>query len=858
MGSLIGREIHPYRVEEQIGEGGMGAVYRATDVRLGREVALKVLSPHLHADARARARLLSEARAVAALDHPHVASVYDVGETPEGQLYLAMAYYHGETLAVRIERGPLDPDEAVALTVQMARGLAAAHRAGLVHRDVKPANVIVLPDGGPNGGPCAKVLDFGIAKRDDSDLTQAGESLGTALYMSPEQLRGEPVDARTDVWGLGAVLYEMLTGHRPFGGAYAAAIGYAVLHEEPVPLAERRDDLPDGLDAVVRQCLAKDPGQRTSSMDALIDGLETVRRGVAAPARPEAKARSARPRWRWAVAALVAVALAAGTVVGLWPSEAEAEPQRLVVLPFEAFGADAEALSDGLVETVTSKLSGLAPLRDWVRIAPASEVGPDMTPSQARETLGAELVVEGTVRTEGDRVRVTLSLVDVSGSEPNQLGSREVDDASGSAFALQDEAVLEVASLLRDTVDPRVDLDDAARQSLAAGGTDDPEANQLYLRGRGELRNQQGMADLTRTRALFEEAIALDETFALAHAGLAEAEWQTYRTTSAVVWADRAVASAQRALALDDGLADVHTALGVIYQGRGEYGLALGALDRALAIDPRHAEATRQLAKTYAAQGRSAEAEAAFRQAIALAPDHWLPYNSYGVFFLNESRLEDAVAQFRQGLEIHPANLTLLLNLGVAEWGAGDLPAAAQAFERVLRLAPDDALAAFNLAVVRFDLGEYQRSVEAGERAVALQPEDYRSRLKLAEARWWAPGQRARARSDYAEAIALARPHLAVGRTPSVLLPMAGGFAATGQLDSARAYLREAESLLDPESSDPALAFQLGVTYEVAGQREEALRWLGIAFERGHEREHAQRSPWLASLRSSPAYTSTP
>lgn len=832
----------------------MGVVYRAVDTRLGRAVALKFLAPRLHADARARDRLLQEARAVAALDHPHVASVYDVGETPEGRLYLAMAYYEGETLAERVARGPLDAAEAVGLALQVARGLAAAHRAGVVHRDVKPANVMVLPEGGPDGGPCAKLLDFGIARVDDAALTQAGESLGTALYMSPEQARGATADARSDVWGVGVVLYEVLAGRRPFDGAVPAAAAYAVLHEAPTPLAEVRDGLPPGLVAVVERCLAKDPAGRYPSMDALVEALAGVRQGRGvSPAAAPAEAASVAPSGlrRWAAGALAAVVAAVALVfawTALRPAEAVAEPQRLAVLPFSDLGGEAGPLSTGLVETVTAKLAQLAPLRAHVRVVPASEVEAGLTPSEARERFGATLVVEGTVQAEGGRVRVTLSLVDVGGDAPSTLGSREVDDASGSAFALQDAAVLQVADLLR------VEVGVETQQTLAAGGTDDPEANERYLRGRGELRDQQGAADLARARTLFEEALALDSTFALARAGLAEAEWQTYRTTADVAWADRALADAQRALALDDGLPEVHVVLGTIHEGRGEYGLALAALDRALALDPGHAEATRWLARVYAAQGRDAEAEATFRRAIRLAPDYWLPYNTFGSYHLRAGRAAEAADQFRQGLALAPDHLTLLYNLGVAASQADDVEAAEAAWERVTRLDPTHVRALGALLSTRFTLGDFEGAVAAGERAVAIQPDDYDLRLSLAEARRWAPGQRPRAAADYRAAIDLARDHLAVARTPEVLLRIGSAYAALGRADSARAYLDEVVAQLSPDDADVHDAYNLAVAYEIVGDRERALVWLRSALGRGYGRAKADRSPWLRDLRASGAY----
>ena len=854
-GAVIGSEpvAGRFRIEERLGGGGMGVVYRATDTKLGREVALKFLSPHLHSDPTARQRLLQEARAAGSLDHPHVAAVYDVGEADGGRLYVAMAYYEGETLEARIARGPLAADEAIGLALQIASGLDAAHRVGIVHRDVKPANVIVVPGGMPDGSPCAKMLDFGIAKVEDADLTQTGESLGTACYMSPEQFRGEPTDARSDVWGLGTSCTRCSrrdarsVARMPPPSAtpcctrphhhWRATTSQTAWMPSCCGASRRRQ----------RRATRRWQNWRRTSRACEAGRLRRRAREPPSALAPEAPAlqvaKAVSRLWRWVATGLAVVALALAWGA-LRPGAAEAKGQRLVVLPFRASGADAEPLAEGLVEAVTSKLGGLRPLRERVRVIPASEVEAGMTPSQAYEKLGATLVVEGSVSVEGDAVRVSLGLVEVGPDGAVQGETRQFDDARGSAFALQDMAALEVADLLR------VEIGAEAQAALASGGTDDPEANALYLRGRGVLRNQQSDADLERARSLFEDAIARDPGFALAHAALAEAQWQTYNRTFAIEWADRALASGQRALALDDGLAEVHVSMAIIYQGRQQFENALTSVGRALEIDPANAEAVRRQAKIYADMGDAPEAERAFKRAIALAPDLWRPRNSLGVFYLAEGRAADAAEQFRLGLELDPVNLSLFTNLGVASVISGDFEKAEESFAEVLRLNPEDADAAFNLVTARTFLGDYRGAVEAAKRAVALRPDDYEAHESLAEAQWLAPGQRDQARIELRTTLRLAREHLAVGRDPGVLKVMARVFALSGQRDSARVYLREIGERISPEAADVQDVYVVGVTHELAGQRAEALSWLRSALDRGFGSEQIKRSPWLRDLRA--------
>ena len=843
--ALIGRALGPYRVDARLGAGGMGVVYRAHDTRLGRPVAVKLLPATLARDAGAHARLLREARTVAALDHRHLASVYDVGETDDGRLFLAMAFYDGETLEDRLARAPLDAERATRLALQIADGLGAAHRAGIVHRDVKPANVMLVGDA---EAPSVRVLDFGIAATEDAALTQPGHSAGTALYMSPEQMRGEPADARSDVWALGAVLYEMLSGRRPFRGAYAAAIGYAVLHEDPPPL----DGVDPDLAVVVQRCLAKDPADRYASMDAVAEALRgEPDRPDGAPAHRPDGAPARRPTGRWlAVAAAVGVLALAALLA--WPRDGLADSRRLVVLPFRADGADARALAAGLVETTTGALTALPPLREHISVVPASEVPDAMTPTEAYEALGATLVVEGTVATEGEAVRVTLSVVEVGPDGATQAGTRSIGDASGSAFALQDAAALEVAHLLRITVG------EADRSALAAGDTDDPRANELYLRGRGVLRDQLSIDDLDRARGLFADAIEIDGAFALARAGLAMAEWETFRRTDDPVWARRALATAQRALDADASAVEPHVAQAVILRGQGEPARALRAIDRAIAIDPSSADAHRRRAKILADLGRTDEAERAFRRAVALAPDFWRTYNSLGFFYNDVGRPADAEAQLRLGLERSPANLSLLTNLGVSAWLRGDFEAAARASSEILRLDSLDELAAYNLSVNRLYLGDVSGAVRAARRAVRLQPDGIDMHHLLGKTLWWAPGGRDEARRAFARTVQLGRARLAVSRDPLTMVAMAEAFALRGRPDSARAWLGDAEALVTPDAVGVQDAFAIGTANEIAGDRADALAWIGRALAQGYGEAQLARSPWLTDLRQDPLTASLP
>ena len=841
---LVGRAVSHYRVDERLGGGGMGVVYRAHDLTLGRDVALKFLPPSLHRDAAAREQLLQEARAASALDHAHVASVYEVGEADDGRLFLAMAYYDGQTVEELVDAGPLPVGQAVDVALQAGAGLARAHRAGIVHRDVKPGNLIVTADG------VVKVLDFGIATA-EGDGAGTGETAGSAPYMSPEQAQGRPTDARTDVWGLGVTLYEMLTGRAPFSGAFTTAVLYAVLHTDPRPVEELRPDLPAPLGAVVARCLAKDPADRYPSVDALLDDLRPV---IAPPSAVPGGAgwiggmlRKGRLR---ALLAVVVPLLGAATVWGLWPSGPT--EQHLAVLPFTASGGDdaAEELADGLVETITGRLSQLEQFGNALWVIPASEVQPGMTLADARDQLGATLAVGGVVQVEDGRVRLLLTLSDAE--TQRQITTQQVDVDEGSALAIQDQAVLEIARMLE------VEVDTQARDALVAGGTDDAEANALYLRGQGVLRESQSVADVEEAVTLLRRAVERDGSFALAHAALGQALWEAYEQSGDTELADDAAAAVEQALALDERSALVLVAAAAIYAGRQEVQLALDTIDRALDVDPTNAEAARLRASVYQSQGRTTEAEREFQRAVSLRPGHWREYNALGVFYYQSGRTDDAIAAYRRALRFAPSNLKVLSNLAVAIWETGEIDEAARLFERVLDIDPDHEWAGPNLATLLFFKGEYARAAELYAPEQARRPDEPSNSTFLGDALYWAPGQRGRAAPMYQAALRAAREQARVSRSPEVVLALASSHARLGAEDSARAYLAELAAVREPADVDVDLALGVGETYEILGDRDRAVVWVGSALERGYGAVPFTRSPWFEGLRQDPRLSVPP
>ena len=440
-----GRVAGRYEILELVGRGGMGVVYKARDPVLGRLVALKFLPPHQADDAGALARLTAEARAASALDHPAIATVFEIGVAevaPGGsggrRPFIAMAFTAGETVADRIARGPVPVAEVVSWGAQIAEGLAAAHRAGIVHRDVKPANLLVA-DGGR-----VKILDFGVAKLSGVDLTREGARLGTVAYMSPEQASGRPVDPRTDLWSLGAVLYEALAGRRAFPGDADEVVLYGIRHDEPPPLATLRGDVPDALARLVRRCLAKDPDARPSGAHALLEELRALEEGRHVP-------------------------------------PAGGERPGLVVLPFVNLSPDPdnEYVSDGLTEEVIARLSRIRALRVISRTSAMRLKGSPKDLGTLGRELGVRYALEGSVRKSGDALRISSQLVDTRSDAT--VWAEVFEGTVSEVLRSQERVATAIAGALR------IELSPAEEREVGRRGIEDPAALDSYLRARHEM-----------------------------------------------------------------------------------------------------------------------------------------------------------------------------------------------------------------------------------------------------------------------------------------------------------------------------------------------------------------------------------
>ncbi len=659
---LTGRTLAHFQVTAPLGSGGMGIVYRAEDTRLKRTVALKVPRPEYRLDPSATERFLHEARTAAGLDHPNLCSVHEVGESEEGLPFLAMPLYPGETLKARLAReGPLPVGEAVEIAGKVALGLAAAHDAGVVHRDVKPGNVMLLPNG------AVKVLDFGLAKVQDLTLTGSRMQLGTVMYMAPEQIHGAAVDERTDLWALGVVLYEMITGHRPFESEQGVAVAHAVVHDEPVRPSALRREIPRSLDDLLFTLLRKEPPSRPRTARQVASELAAIQRG-----HPHTARRSVRQRWAAAtgwrrrtrravngplVAAVLVVAT--GTVLATrsrGPDTRTAPANAsIAVLPFVNLSTDSlqEYLGDGITDELTTLLSRVDGIRVAARTSSFHFKGRNADVREVGRALGVATVLQGTVSGDGPRIRITARLSDASsgGHLWSQVYERERNDVLG----IQDDIHRAIVSALR--------LPLAQPIASQPSSTRNPEAHELYLKGR-HFWNQRTEQALVRATDYFMQAVALDPEYAEAHSGLADVEIAPRAGRPAERFA-RAKVAAARALALDSALVETHlsTAWVKMWYDR-DWSGAERHLQRALELNPNHIWAHSWHAAYLAATQQVEESLAAIRRAHALDPLSHAHATYVGAHYLWLHREAEAVVYFRKALEMEP-------DFFMAHWGLG-------------------------------------------------------------------------------------------------------------------------------------------------------------------------------------------
>ena len=719
---FTGRTVSHFRVLELLGAGGMGVVYRAEDTRLRRTVALKFLLPQFVLDDSAKERFLLEARSAAALDHPNICTVYEVGETEDGQLYLAMALYAGETLSARVAReGPLDTREALAIARQLADGLACAHAAGIVHRDLKPGNLMVLPDG------MVKVLDFGLAKAKGHTLTRSGVQLGTVAYMAPEQICGDAVDGRTDLWALGVVLYEMLTGRRPFEGERDISLAHAIVNDAPPRPSALRADLPPVVENLVLALLDKEPARRPATAADLVRDLAAVQSTTGpSPAMPNGShghhvtGYRSRSGWRRPVGlmgiALGGVALAVGAGLTWRASARDAASdvpleRSIAVLPFENLSSakENEFLAGGLQDAVITQLTQVADLRVVSRQSVRVYAGSSKPLRQIARELGVGTILQASVQMVGGHARVTAQLIDAK--TDRHLWANQYERDGTDLFALQNEIGLAIVGALR------AELTAGERDRLTRPPTRSRDAYTFYLQGRhyqqrppgtGTLAVALGERELRSAESLYRRALALDSSFALAHAQLAvvQADLIGAGYDRAPGRREEMRAEVETALRLQPDLPEAHVAMGRYWANERDRARALAEYELARRGLPNDGTVARLIAAIHRRQGRWQDALAGFERAATLDPRDGATSIILAWTYQAMGRCQDAVRTWDNAIELAPDNYRFVMERGrafVRCYGSTDSLAAA------LRRIPADFDPEGQITLARADLARLRR-----------------------------------------------------------------------------------------------------------------------------------------------------
>jgi serine/threonine protein kinase/Flp pilus assembly protein TadD len=682
---MIGKMLSHYKVLDQIGEGGMGAVYVAEDQNLGRKVALKILREEMASNPDRLERFRREAQAVAALNHPNIVTIHSIEESPEGH-FITMELVEGKGLDQMVSGDGMSSERMLEIAEPLVRALIAAHERGITHRDLKPANVMVTSDG------IVKILDFGLAKLQASPesgehedlptqtLTQIGTVVGTIPYMSPEQVQGLLVDHRTDIFSLGVILYEMATGHRPFGGSNSAEVASAILRDTPGSIGETRPDLPGQLGSIINRCLEKEPELRYQSAADILTALTKVGESVS--------------------------------------SRQESGGPSLAVLPFVNMSPDKDQdyFCEGLAEDIINALDVIEDLNVASRSSSFRFKGSDTDVREVGRRLGVSTVLEGSVRKAGNQVRIGVQLVNVE--DGYKLWGNRYDRELKDVFAIQDEIAQKIVEALQVKLTPR------AEKKAEKAAPEDVQAYDYYLKGRKYFYEFRAKG-FELARQMFSRAIVIDNNYARAYAGVADccSTLYTYYDSSEENLQEADTAS-KKAVELDPDNAEAHSARGLALSLKGKFEESAAEFEKAIEINPKLYEAHYFYARSLFGQGKSEEAVKEFQLACEVNPEDYQAPFFLAQTYLSLGQRAYAAANLRKAVEAVRKHLAFNADDARAHYlGAGglvelgDLELAQEWVTRALEIDPEDALVLYNVACIYSQLGEKEKALDCLEKS---------------------------------------------------------------------------------------------------------------------------------------------
>ena len=845
------RYVSHYRLVEALGSGSMGRVYKAWDTRLNRWVALKFLSPFLADDSAACARFRREAQAASSLEHGHICSVFDIDKDETGASVLVMAWYDGETLAKKMESGPLTTDRALEYARQIALGLAAAHRQGIVHRDIKPANVIITVDDE------AVILDFGVAfLMDQTRLTQTGSQSGTLAYMAPEQFQGCEPHPSMDIWSLGVLIFEMLTGSLPFIGDFTAALSYSISHSDPLPLPNHLASAVPGLPMVMARCLAKDPRDRYESGTELASDLSVLlsewHTGLAAT-RPKFQIAG---RWRRRVAMGVSalVLLGAGIFAGMKGliSSSGSDRRGVAVLPFvlDKDGEPQRELGEGLGWLLANRLDHMAKLTDAFWIVPPEDVllYGITDREEARQQLGVDRTISGVGAIRGSTLSLRIEYVDAFGGT---TVTREFHDDLAN-LPLWQRGLVEWSM---GQLDPNLNPDTGT--ILQRGNTQVPAALYPFLEGIAWSRRYPGQdQDLAITyhdRALsaFGKAVAQDSSFAPARSEYGR-ELQFHLDASDSARVLESASHLRAAIALDPRDAEPSSYQGDLYRLQEKAGPALAAYDEALEREPGFKPALLGKIGIFVAEGDEAGAERTIKAMKQARPGCATDCLALSVRYWNASDSERTLTFAREATELAPRSARALSYLGAALFEFDNDPEAETVFRRALALGPDDQIYQ-NLGTYYYYNNRYRDALVQYRKSLEMNPKGRYDILgNLAECYRWSPGFQDSVAIAFKRARRMAEHQLQASPSdPWLMAELATYCSVLGDTTRTLELLTD----LAPEKHLGANAeFMVAVAWEDLGRRSAALAWLERAIGHGLRRTRVDGYPGLRNLRTDIRY----
>ncbi|HKI78586.1 MAG TPA: protein kinase [Ignavibacteriaceae bacterium] len=580
---MIGKTILHYNVTDKLGEGGMGVVYKADDTKLKREVAIKLLPNFIAKSAEEKIRFENEAQSAASLNHPNIATIYAIEEV-DNQIFIVMEYINGPELRQKIDEGSLSIEEAFNIIEQIANGLTAAHHKGIIHRDIKSSNIMLTHTGQ------VKIMDFGLAKvKGSSQITKVGTTIGTAAYMSPEQAQGEKVDHRSDIWAMGVIFYELLTGNQPYKGEFEQAVIYSILNLEPEPVSTIKPEIPLKIEQITKKLLSKDKELRYQDLDSFLADLKEFKNK-----KTESKTDS---------------------------------EKTIAVLPFENISPDKETdyFADGLAEELIINLSRIKEMSVVARTTSMQYKGTKKDIRTIGKELAVRYIMEGSVRKFKDDLRISVQFIDVA--KGTQLWGETYKGKLADVFDIQEKVSKEIVEALMLTLSPVEKVELSKRPTLNA------EAFDCYLRGRNFLSNRT-KSNLDFAILLFQKAVELDSRFAGAYAGLGEAFGTMYRDFDRQEsWLDKALDVSLKALMYDPSLSEAYASLGLAYFGKNSLDESLTASKKAVELDPNNINAYWILSRIYHSTDRDKEAVEALEKIIAINPNFFQAYDDLEMYY---------------------------------------------------------------------------------------------------------------------------------------------------------------------------------------------------------------------------------